>query len=265
MTVQISEPLIYRDEELRTREYPLNEYFVRSGIANPFGNESRGTMSCCWNGYVAAWLVEDGRLYLKQIQDIHGEGENALNLETVFPGYTEGVFAHWYSGTMKFPQGEVIKRGSSTAPNIFERDWVLIFRKGLLVSEEVVLNSVTGTDEAGIAKNISQLRNIISVDKNNQPQIMPEDLLAELTREEIEVVETPQDPLHRAPAVPFGFLNPVWKSFIDQLPANAEIRPFQITCRAYYWMPDKYRMCLGYAAVDRGQVTPVIIGQSFIV
>ncbi len=263
MTVQLSEPIFYRDAELHGREYPLNDYFARTGIANPFGEESRGRSSLCWNGYVASWSIEDGRLYLNEINDFHGEGVNALNLETIFPGYADGVFAHWYSGTMKFPQGEVIKQGGSTAPSIFERNLTLVFRKGLLVSEEVVLNKVTDAGETVIAKCISPPNNIIKVDKNSNPQIMPKDLLAKQTRKEIEIAETPQDTLYRAPAVPFGFLNAAWKLFIEQLPAEAEIRPFRIACRMYYWLPDYYKMCVGYAGLVNGQVVPIFVSTSF--
>lgn len=263
MTVQLAEPIFYRDEELHAREYPLNDYFVRTGIANPFGEESRGRSSLCWNGYVASWSIEDGRLYLKELNDFHGEGENALHLETIFPGYADGVFAHWYSGTMKFPQNEVIKRGSSTTPSFFERDLTLVFRKGLLVSEEVVSNKVTGADETEIAEGISPPNSVIKVDKNSNPQIMPKDLFATQTREEIESAETPQDPLHRAPAVPFGFMNTAWKSFVEQLPAEVEIRPFQVTCRVYYWSPDYYQMCAGYAGLVNGQVMPIFVSQTF--
>lgn len=263
MTVQLSEPIFYRDEELHAREYPLNDYFARTGIANPFGKESRGRSSLCWNGYVASWMVVDDHLYLKEISDFHGVGMNALNLETIFPGYADGVFAHWYSGTMKFPQGAVIKPGSSTTPSVFERDLTLVFRKGLLVSEEVVSNNVTAPDEAEIAKKVSSPSGIVKIDNNNNLQLVPVDLLAKQSRKEIEIAETPQDPLHRAPAVPFGFMNTAWKSFIKQLPAEAEIRPFQITCRMYYWMPDYYQMCVGYAGLDNGQVSPILVSQSF--
>jgi hypothetical protein len=265
MTVQLSEPIFYRDAVLHAREYPLNDYFARTGIANPFGEESRGRSSLCWNGYVASWTIEDGRLYLKEIIDFHGEGVNVLNLETIFPGYADGVFAHWYSGKMKFPQGEVIKRGNSTAPSIFERDWTLVFCNGLLVSEEVVSNNVTVPDKAEIAENISLPSGIIKVDKDNNLQLMPVDLLAKQSCEEIEIAETPQDPLHRAPAVPFGFMNTAWKLFIEQLPAEAEIRPFQIACRVYYWLPDDYQMCVGYAGLINGQVTPIFVSQSYAV
>ena len=263
MTVQLSEPIFYRDAELHAREYPLNNYFARTGIANPFGEESRGRSSLCWNGYVASWSIEDGRLYLKKIYDFHGKGVNALNLETIFPGYADGVFAHWYSGTMKFPQGEVIKRVGSTAQVIFERDLILVFCKGLLISENVVANKVTEAGEAEIAKNVSPPSGIIAVDKNNNPKIMPKDLLAKRTCEEIEIEETPQDPLHRVPAVPFGFMNAAWKLFLEQLPAEAEIMPFQITCRVYYWLPDYYQMCVGYAGMVNGQVTPIFFSQTF--
>ena len=124
MTMQLPDNLLYRGKEYRMRGYPLNDYFAQSGIANPFGDESRGRTSLCWNGYVAAWSVEDGRLYLKEIRDIHGKGEDVLNLETVFPGHPDGVFAYWYSGTI------------TPSPNIHGWDFNLVFRDGILISEK---------------------------------------------------------------------------------------------------------------------------------
>ena len=208
---------------------------------------------------MASWLVEDGHLYLNEIKDILGEDGNVLNLETVFPGYADGVFAHWYSGTFNLPQGEIIK--PSPHWNIFERDLILVFRKGVLISENVVANKIA-EDEVELPQ--SAFPPIINreIDEKGNPQIIPGDLLAKVTLEEIEILETPRDPLNRAPAVPFGFFNLVWKSFTEHLPANAEICAFEMIYRKYHWTDEYDKMYAGYACVKNEQVYPVFFSPS---
>ncbi|MBI4807589.1 MAG: sel1 repeat family protein [Nitrosomonadales bacterium] len=139
MTEQLRDRMLYRDEEFQIETYPLNQYFKLTGIDNPYGDENRGRTSLCWNGYVATWALEDGRLYLSNIEDILVKGKEALNHEAVFPGQTACIFAHWYSGEINVPLNDAVKRDGDDDQVAVERTLKLAFQSGILISEEVVL------------------------------------------------------------------------------------------------------------------------------
>jgi hypothetical protein len=93
-------------------------------------------------GYIGTWVIESDSLYLK---DIDGERAGANGPETVrltdlFPGYADGVFAHWYSGELRCPYGELMRSVHSVLDNVHEHDLFLLVRRGVLVSERRVCN-----------------------------------------------------------------------------------------------------------------------------
>ena len=64
----------------------------------------------CWRGYVGAWAIENGRFYLV---DLHGlfmlVGDDPL-------------FADWFSGVLRVPQGELIQYVHMGVGSVFERE-----------------------------------------------------------------------------------------------------------------------------------------------
>ncbi len=151
---------------------PLNSYFNLTGINPQFTNWPINRSSV----YSGTWEVIDDRLYLihlsgRVIKETHASQKVFLtdkekfreafkrsmgkeaSLETFFPDFPDRVFAHWYSGTIRFPQGEVIeeKRDSLFIVRIHEREVFLEFRRGVVVSTRVQLNGTTptGSDDEG--------------------------------------------------------------------------------------------------------------------
>lgn len=124
MTVQIKEVIHYQGQSHRLLDQPLECYFELGG-ARP---EFNVNCSALWRGYVGTWEINQNRLYLIGLRGTLKDGTQA-NLATVFPGYPERVFAHWYSGTLHIPNegqqdtdlGEVqlqINKGIITQPAI---------------------------------------------------------------------------------------------------------------------------------------------------
>ena len=103
MTAQISEGLIYECQQLSMCTNPLGDYFAMGGDRPRFENNC----TALWRGYVGTWEIVDGRLYLTELRgDLEGGGE--ASLATIFPDYPDRVFAHWYSGTIRIPQGKLL-------------------------------------------------------------------------------------------------------------------------------------------------------------
>ena len=127
MTAQFAEKLIIdgKSESLCTN--PLSEYFALSGQYFDF----KSTSTALWRGYVGTWEIVYDRLYLLAV---HGELKNgqAVTLDLIFPGFPDRVFAHWYSGTLRIPQGGLIEYKHAGYSSIYERDLLIQVERGLV-------------------------------------------------------------------------------------------------------------------------------------
>jgi len=121
MTAQIAERLRYQGEDVAMCTNPLSDYFAMGGTNPRF--ESNCT--ALWRGYVGSWEIIDDRLYLICLNGTLEDGTEA-SLETIFPGFPDRVFAHWYSGTIRLPQGkqlEYVHMGTA-APSSATCSWM---------------------------------------------------------------------------------------------------------------------------------------------
>ena len=135
MTAQIPETLTYEEQQLALLTNPLQLFFELGG-ANP-GFQSSST--ALWRGYVGRWEILNDRLYMVGLNGVLESGEEAC-LESVFPGHPKRVFAHWYSGTLRIPQGRQLQYVHMGYGSTYERDLILTLQKGVVVGEEVRLN-----------------------------------------------------------------------------------------------------------------------------
>jgi hypothetical protein len=104
MTAQTPERLRFEGEELAMCVEPLNDYFRLAGLEPKF--QVRNTAN--WRGYVGSWEILQERLYLVGLNGSLEDGTR-VSLETFFPGFPDRVFAHWYSGTIRAPQGQLLE------------------------------------------------------------------------------------------------------------------------------------------------------------
>lgn len=79
---------------------PLDQYFELRGIQPGFQWPS----TALWRGYIATWEIIDERLYLVEL-DSHLPDDRTGTLADLFPGFPDRVFAHWYHGELRIPQG----------------------------------------------------------------------------------------------------------------------------------------------------------------
>jgi hypothetical protein len=163
MTAQFSERLIYRRENLSLCENPLKHFLESS--ASTF--EFVFTSTACWRGYIGTWAIENDRLYLVSLsgraRTSAGGDVKDVTLVDLFPGYPDGVYAHWFNGELRCPQGELLKYVHGGYASTYEKDLFLDVRRGVLVGERLVdngspksnyyegrsLNALTAHDEEG--------------------------------------------------------------------------------------------------------------------
>lgn len=143
MTAQLGDILIYQGQRLSICAAPLGDYFRLGGASPGFEMSSTALI----RGYVATWELTDHRLYLVGLQGWLQDGSDA-RLESVFPGYPERVFAHWYTGCVRIPQGKLLKYVHSGYASVYERDLLLDFECGLLVATTEQRNGVSDNPDA---------------------------------------------------------------------------------------------------------------------
>lgn len=75
--------------------------------------------------------VKENELYLIHFRGYLDDFEE-INLNYIFP-HQEEVFASWFSGTIKVPQGRVIQFSTTLNNSIYEEYLHLTFENGILV------------------------------------------------------------------------------------------------------------------------------------
>ena len=138
MTAQAAEILLYEGEELSLCNEPLELYIEKMPMKVRF----MAPNTALWRGYVGTWAIEADRLYLKSIDaTIEGEkGYEEIGMGRVFPEYPNGLFAHWFTGELRCPQGALLKYVHGGFGSVYEKDLFFKLKKGVVVDRRVVIN-----------------------------------------------------------------------------------------------------------------------------
>jgi len=144
MTAQVSETLIYHGKELMMFSNPLDPYLRATGISFVSPHTAN------WRGYVGTWEIKGSeetveRLYLVELK-AHRDYEDIVGLEEIFPGFPDGVFAHWFSGTLRLPQGKQLKYEHMGYMSVYEYDLFLEIKKGVVINKHAVHNTVDSNE-----------------------------------------------------------------------------------------------------------------------
>ena len=141
MTAQFSELLMLEGQQHSLCSYPLASYFALGGESVAF----RASSTALSRGYIGTWEILDQRLYLIGLQGWL-EDESPVSLETVFSGYPERVFAHWFSGTLRLPQGQLLHYVHGGFGSCYEQDLLIDVSRGVVTAKRVRVNGFS--DEA---------------------------------------------------------------------------------------------------------------------
>lgn len=131
MTAQVSEKLIYGGKEIPLFSNPLSLYLKQTGITF----ESPHT--ACWRGYVGTWEIIEilgvERLYLVSLS-AHKTYEDLVGISDLFLGYDK-VFAHWFTGELRCPQGALLNYVHGGYASTYEYDLLMEFKQGVLINK----------------------------------------------------------------------------------------------------------------------------------
>jgi len=135
MTAQFPETLHYDGRKLSMCTEPLNDYFAFANITPNFASNC----TALWRGYVGEWEINDGRLYLIRLSGTLEDGTEA-SLGSIFPEFLERVFAHWYSGIIRVPQGKILEYVHMGYGSTYEDDLLIEIEKGVVTTTTVQHN-----------------------------------------------------------------------------------------------------------------------------
>lgn len=135
MTAQFREQILIDGVAHMLCSEPLGAYIGFGGYMPPLDR----TCTALWRGYLGKWEIRDGRLYLLALSAMPG---CALTLEDVFPGYPDRVFAHWYSGTLRVAQGNLLRYVHQGYRSVYERDLFIRVEQGVVTGQETRENPV---------------------------------------------------------------------------------------------------------------------------
>ena len=133
MTIQAADILSYNGKKTSIASEPLKSYLdARSDVGFVYKT------TALVRGYIGKWEIKNKKLYLISLVGFI-ENNKQVDLNYLFPNETE-VFANWFSGDIRIPEGKLLKKINLGYASVFEKDRFLCFKKGVLISETVKKN-----------------------------------------------------------------------------------------------------------------------------
>ena len=133
MTTQTGEILTYNGEKTTIATEPLKPYLEnRSDISFIFKS------TALVRGYIGTWKIKNKKLYLVSLIGFIKNNEK-VDLSYLFPNKKE-VFANWFSGQIRIPEGNLLRKIRIGYASVFERDKILKFNKGICISDDTIYN-----------------------------------------------------------------------------------------------------------------------------
>ena len=128
MTRQAGDILKYKGRRRHISTEPLKTYLENRKDAGFVYNST-----ALVRGYIATWEIKNKRLLLISLIGFI-ENQKQVDLNFLFPNETE-VFASWFSGDIRIPEGKFLKKINLGYASIFEKDHLITFENGILVNE----------------------------------------------------------------------------------------------------------------------------------
>ena len=134
MTIQAGDILSHNGKKTTIATEPLKPYLeTRSDVSFIFKS------TALVRGYIGTWKIKNKKLYLVALIGFI-ENNEKVDFKYLFPNKTE-VFADWFSGDIRIPEGDLLQKINIGYVSVFARDRVIKFNKGILISETVKDNT----------------------------------------------------------------------------------------------------------------------------
>lgn len=123
MTAQAHEILIYEGKETSIAFCPPFPEQHHRIVKVPFFR-----MTSCWRGYVGIWEIKNGRFYLANFRF----GYKLIG--------DEPIFADWFTGILRIPEGEELVYVHMGFGTVFERELHVHIKNGIVIKTQEIDN-----------------------------------------------------------------------------------------------------------------------------
>lgn len=138
MTIQAGDILSYNGKKTTIATEPLKTYLeTRSDVSFIFKS------TALVRGYIGNWKIKNKKLFLVSLVGFIKSNEK-VDLEYLFPNKSK-VFADWFSGKIRIPEGDMVEKINLGYSSVYERDRILNFKKGILINETFIDNTKSKT------------------------------------------------------------------------------------------------------------------------
>lgn len=153
-TAQFGEHLEYEGKDIVMFSEPLRP-FLATLKKSPFASRC----SACWRGYIGEWKIEGNKLFLVRLRagvpiekdytpgrvpeafTVQPGKSDDIPLKIFFKDEANPVFASWYSGIIRVPQGKLLDYEHMGYESTFESDLMLLLSHGILIGRFTLDNS----------------------------------------------------------------------------------------------------------------------------
>ena len=135
MTAQAMEKIFINGKEHSMASEPLASYLSNLKVKPKLFPPS----SACWRGYVGTWEIKKDKLYLIAFEGFTINIYKPFGIDILFPD-KKIVFAEWFTGEVRIPQGDILDYVHGGYLSSFEKDMFLEIKNGQLIGQRTVDN-----------------------------------------------------------------------------------------------------------------------------
>ena len=139
-TAQYPDKIVYGGKEYSLHSNPLEEYFEKYPDKRPKGGLNSTAL---WRGYVATFEVQDGQLFLKDIEIEFWDTTSKKKYDTKWKSVIKEVFPNqlnlkidWLTGLLVIPYGKLVNYVHMGYGSTYENYLLLEMDKGDLKKEK---------------------------------------------------------------------------------------------------------------------------------
>ena len=117
---------------------PFEQYLLSIALAPEFYPPN----TACWRGYTGTWKIEDDKLYLVNLNGYIKTPEKeyqGIDMNYFFPDQ-KIVFADWFSGELRIPEGKMVQYIHMGYESLYEKDLILDITNGKVINRTELSN-----------------------------------------------------------------------------------------------------------------------------
>ncbi len=151
MTAQVHETLILDGEKTSMAfcpPFPENDPRIVALQDDEIECDSIIFSTACWREYIGTWEIKDNAFYL-----VHIEGRYKVSADAP-------IFADWFTGTLRVPQGELLTYVHMGYGSVYEREIHIKIEHGIVTQSQTIDNRNKDMNESELTwKNLPGFEN----------------------------------------------------------------------------------------------------------